>query len=202
MSKRIVFIPLIISLFLLDYEACQDYDQDTLKAIACISLLKKMDNKIPDKNLISGHMLSCFMNIEESTIQNLISNQLSNNINIEQSEIDKLLDFENIQSKYSKSEIIENSKKLNSVLEKLKNINEMNMPSGQSGRSKFSNKNTETEGNFFISILSNIFKLFNPNDSFLVLVGFFVLSYFCLKGLRKLCDEQKHHNNKKKGKGE
>ena len=200
MSKRIPFLLLIISLFLFNYEICQDYDQDTMKAIACISLIKKMGNKITDKNLISGYMLSCFINIDDSAIQNLIANQLSNDINMEQKEMDKLVDFATIQSKYSQNEIIDYSKKLNSALEKLKNVNEMHMPSGQRRREKGSNKNTENEGSLLSFIISNIFKLFNPNDSFLVLIGFFVVSYFCLKGLRKLCDEQKHNNNKKKGK--
>ncbi len=200
MSKRIAFFPLIISLVLFNYEACQNYDQDTLKAVACISLIKKMDNKLSDKSLISGYMLACFLNIEESTMQNLLSNQFSNDINIEQNELDKLLDFGKIQSKYSKEEIVEQSKKLNSIFEKLKNINEINMPSDQIGKS--SNKKAGKEESFLSFIIMNLFRLFNPNDSFLVLVGFFVISYFGLKGLRKLCDEKKHNNNKRKGKKE
>ena len=40
-------------------------------------------------------------------------------------------------------------------------------------------------------MINGLMGIFNPNDSFLFLIGFFVLVYFGLKGLKKLCVKKK-----------
>ena len=200
MLKNISFHFLIISLFLFNYEICQDIDQDAMKAVACISLIKKMDNKNLDQRLISGYMLSCFINIDDAKVQKLLSNQFSNDINLEKDEIEKLTDFSSFQSKYSQSEIMEFSKRLNSALEKLKNQQNIGMPPNQGGKDKSSKKSSENGGGLLEFMIKGLIGLFNPNDSFLFLIGFFVLVYFGLKGLRKLFVGKKNINDKKERK--
>ena len=118
---------------------------------------------------------------------------------LSKSEVDKLVDMQSLQSKYSQSELIDYSKKLNSALGNLKNM-ESGGPQASRGSKKGSNKNTDiSSGGLIGFLISNIISLFNPNDSFLFLIGLFLMIYFGLKGLRKLLDK-KNKNNKKKGK--
>ena len=199
MSKKIALSLFISLLFSFNYIICQNLDKDMMKAIACISLLKKMEDKAQDQRLISGYILTCFINIDDATTQKLISNQFSSNLNLEKSEIEKLTDIGQLQTKYSQSEITEYSKQLNNALEKLKNSNMgQNMQSGKGGDTG-SNQNSESTG-LIGFMIKGLIGLFNPGDSFLFLIGLFVLSYFCLKSLRKLLNAGKKNTNKKKGK--
>ena len=192
---------LIISLFLFNYEICQDIDQDTMKAVACISLIKKMENKNLDQQLISGYMISCFINIDDAKVQKLLSNQFSNDVGLEKDEIKKLTDFSSFQSKYSQSDIMEFSKRLNSALEKLKNQQNIGMTPNQGTRDQSSKKkNSDNYGGLLAFMINGLMGIFNPNDSFLFLIGFFVLVYFGLKGLKKLCVKKKKNTNDKKEK--
>ena len=202
MTKNISFPIAFIALFLLNLFACQSVDQDMLKAIACISLIRKMDNKITDQNLLSGYMVTCFSRIDDSVLNNLVSNQMSNELNISEDQIKKLTDFESFSREHTSNEMVELSKRLNSALEKLKNSNLSpdSIKSGQSGKKKGSNQQSNGESGFIPFLFSGLKGLFNPNDSFLVLIGLFVLAYFCLKGLRKILSNKKTNNNKKKGK--
>lgn len=192
--------PIILVIFLFNYQACQDFDEDTMKALGCLSLVRKLDNdKQQDQRMVSALLLSCFVNIEESQVKKLLASQYSNKMELSKSEVDKLVDMQSLQSKYSQSELIDYSKKLNSALGNLKNM-ESGGPQAGRGSKKGSNKNTDiSSGGLIGFLISNIISLFNPNDSFLFLIGLFLMIYFGLKGLRKLLDK-KNKNNKKKGK--
>ena len=186
MSKKIVFHLLICLLLLFKYEICQTADMDMMKAVACISLIKKMPDKIQDQRLISSYLLKCFISIEESSIQKLLSNQMSNSIDLDKSEVDKLTDISKLQTEYSQSDISDYSRKLNSALEKLKKA-DPNMPENEKSRNRDSNSNKNSESNTLLDfIIYGFMSFLNPNDSFLVLIVFFVLAYFGLKGLKKL----------------
>ena len=198
MSRNL--FPIIVVIFLFNYQACQDFDEDTMKALGCLSLIRKLDNdKQQDQRMVSAYLLSCFVNIEESQVQKLLASQYSNKMELSKSEVDKLVDMQSLQSKYSQSQLIDYSKKLNSALGNLKNM-EQGGPQAGKGSKKGSSKNTrDSSGGLLGFLISNIISLFNPNDSFLFLIGLFVMIYFGLKGLRKLLDK-KNKNNKKKGK--
>ena len=202
MSKNISFSIIVISLFLLNVILSQDVDEDMLKAIACISLIRKMDKKVTDQNILSGYMVTCFSRIDDSLLSKL-SNPLSNDISISEDQVKKLTDFQSFTQEHSSNEMIELSKRLNSALEKLKNTNlsPEGIKAAQSGKRKSSsNKEEDSEGGFIPFLFNGLRGLFNPNDSFLVLIGLFVMAYFCLKGLRKILGSKKTNTNKKKGK--
>ena len=202
MSKNISFPIIVISLFLLNVILSQDVDEDMLKAIACISLIRKMDKKVTDQNILSGYMVTCFSRIDDSLLSKL-SNPLSNDISISEDQVKKLTDFQSFTQEHTSNEMIELSKRLNSALEKLKNTNLSpdGIKAAQSGKRKGgSNKESDSEGGFIPFLFNGLKGLFNPNDSFLVLIGLFVTAYFCLKGLRKILGSKKTNNNKKKGK--
>ena len=206
MTKKIAFNFLISLLLLFKYEICQDIDQDMMKTIACISLIKKMGTKIEDQRLISSYLLTCFINVDESSIQKLLSDQMSNKLDLDKDEVEKLTDMSKLQTKYSQSEIKDYSLKLNSALEKLKN-SEIDINDGQikSGRKKSSESNKSNAG-LIEFIINGFMSILNPRDSFLVLIGFFVLAYFCLKALRKIFSGKKkvetQKKKEKKGKNE
>ena len=200
--SRILF-PIIVVIFLFNYQACQDLDEDTMKALGCLTLIRKLDNdKQQDQRMVSALLLACFVNIEEPQVKKLLSSQYSNKMELSQSEVDKLVDMQSLQSKYSQSELIDYSKKLNSALGNLKNM-EAGGPQPSRGSKKGANKNSNNNSGGLIGFLiSNIFALFNLNDSFLFLIGLFLMVYFGLKGLRKLLDKKNKNNNKKGKKNE
>ena len=203
MSKKISFHLLICLFLLFKYEICQTADMDMMKAVACISLIKKMPDKIQDQRLISSYLLKCFISIDESSIQKLLSNQMSNSIDLDKSEVDRLTDISKLQTEYSQSDITDYSHKLNSALEKLKKA-DPNMPEQEKSRNRDSNSNKNSESNTLLDfIIYGFMSFLNPNDSFLVLIGFFVLVYFGLKGLKKLFagnEKEKANPKPKKGK--
>ena len=202
MSKNISFPIIVILLFLLNFILSQDVDEDMLKAIACISLIRKMDKKVTDQNILSGYMVTCFSRIDDSLLSKL-SNPLSNDISISEDQVKKLTDFQSFTQEHTSNEMIELSKRLNSALEKLKNTNlsPEGIKAAQSGKRKSSsNKEEDSEGGFIPFLFNGLKGLFNPNDSFLVLIGLFVAAYFCLKALRKILGSKKTNTNKKKGK--
>ena len=198
MSRNL--FPIIVVIFLFNYQACQDFDEDTMKALGCLSLIRKLDNdKQQDQRMVSAYLLSCFVNIEESQVQKLLASQYSNKMELSKSEVDKLVDMQSLQSKYSQSELIDYSKKLNSALGNLKNMEQGGPQAGRGSKKGSSKSSSNSNGGLIGFLISNIISLFNPNDSFLFLIGLFVMIYFGLKGLRKLLDK-KNKNNKKKGK--
>ena len=198
MSRNL--FPIIVVIFLFNYQACQDFDEDTMKALGCLSLIRKLDNdKQQDQRMVSAYLLSCFVNIEESQVQKLLASQYSNKMELSKSEVDKLVDMQSLQSKYSQSELIDYSKKLNSALGNLKNMEQGGPQAGRGSKKGSSKSSSNSNGGLIGFLISNIISLFNPNDSFLFLIGLFVMIYFCFKGLRKLLDK-KNKNNKKKEK--
>ena len=198
MSRNL--FPIIVVIFLFNYQACQNFDEDTMKALGCLSLIRKLDNdKQQDQRMVSAYLLSCFVNIEESQVQKLLASQYSNKMELSKSEVDKLVDMQSLQSKYSQSELIDYSKKLNSALGNLKNMEQGGPQAGRGSKKGSSKSSSNSNGGLIGFLISNIISLFNPNDSFLFLIGLFVMIYFGLKGLRKLLDK-KNKNNKKKEK--
>ena len=198
MSRNL--FPIIVVIFLFNYQSCQDFDEDTMKALGCLSLIRKLDNdKQQDQRMVSAYLLSCFVNIEESQVQKLLASQYSNKMELSKSEVDKLVDMQSLQSKYSQSELIDYSKKLNSALGNLKNMEQGGPQAGRGSKKGSSKSSSNSNGGLIGFLISNIISLFNPNDSFLFLIGLFVMIYFGLKGLRKLLDK-KNKNNKKKEK--
>ena len=198
MSRNL--FPIIVVIFLFNYQACQNFDEDTMKALGCLSLIRKLDNdKQQDQSMVSAFLLSCFVNIEESQVQKLLASQYSNKMELSKSEVDKLVDMQSLQSKYSQSELIDYSKKLNSALGNLKNMEQGGPQAGRGSKKGSSKSSSNSNGGLIGFLISNIISLFNPNDSFLFLIGLFVMIYFGLKGLRKLLDK-KNKNNKKKEK--
>ena len=203
MSKNISFPIILISIFLLNFILSQDIDQDMLKAIACISLIRKLDKKVTNQNILSGYMVTCFSRIDDSVLNNLVSNQMSNDISISEEQVQKLTDFQSFTQEHTSNEMIELSKRLNSALEKLKNSNlsPEGIKAAPSGKRKgSSNKDSDSEVGFIPFLFNGLKGLFNPNDSFLVLIGLFVAAYFCLKALRKILGSKKTNSYKKKGK--
>ena len=201
MSRNL--FPIIVVIFLFNYQACQDFDEDTMKALGCLSLIRKLDNdKQQDQRMVSAYLLSCFVNIEESQVQKLLASQYSNKMELSKSEVDKLVDMQSLQSKYSQSELIDYSKKLNSALGNLKNMEQGGPQAGRGSKKGSSKSSSNSNGGLIGFLISNIISLFNPNDSFLFLIGIFIMIYFGLKGLRKLLDKsnKSNKNNKKKGK--
>ena len=199
MSKNIAFPFLILSLFLIDYEICQDIDLDTMKAIACISVIRKMENKSTDQRLVSGYLLTCFINIDEATARKLLPTSPSGDTYIEQAKIEELTDFSNLQTKYSQNDIMEYSKKLNSVLQKMQESNMGGSMGSPKGGKRDKNSDGESEGGGLLPFFINwILGLLNPNDSFLFLIGFFVLVFFLLRGMRKLFGSKKKNITDKK----
>ena len=186
MSKKIAFHSLLFLLLLFEYEISQNVDKDMMKALACIAVIKAKKDTIQDQRLITNYMLKCFISIDDSSIQKLLSNQMSDNFDLDKSDVDKLTDISKLSVEYSKEEISDFSRKLNMALEKLKNA-DLNVAENEKSRKSDSNSNKSPESSELLEYIINGFMSFlNPNDSFLVLIVFFVLAYFGLKGLKKL----------------
>ena len=194
-----ILFPIILIILLFNYQTCQDFDEETMRALGCLTLIRKLDNdKQQDQRMVSALLLSCFVNIKEPQVKKLLASQYSNKMELEKDEIEKLVDMQSLQSKYSQSELIEYSKKLNTALGNLRNM-ESGGPQAGKGSKKGDNKDINTGGGLIGFLISNILALFNPNDSFLFLIGLFLMIYFGLKGVRKFFDK-KDKNIKKKGK--
>ena len=63
-------------------------------------LIKKLKNKPDDQRVMTGLLLSCFINVDEETADILLKNQFYEKMGIEDSEVMKLIDFNTIQKKY------------------------------------------------------------------------------------------------------
>ena len=192
-------------LYLIVLSKAQDVDKDLLRAVACLSMIRKLENRPNDPQSISSYMLTCFISIDDSTTQKLIANQNSNTLDLDEKQLKKLTDFYDVQSRFTEDQIMEYSKDLNSALEKLKNFSPeaMKQQGGHTSAEKPRNKKNQGKSLFKIMI-SNIIGLFNANDS---LIGLFVILFVCyliLKQLRKWCGSDNKNkitsnkNNKKK----
>ena len=193
MSKNLIFLFLLISI--IDLVELQEFDKDMMRAVACITLIKKLENKPQDQRELSTYILTCFISIDDATTQKLIQEQASNKLDLTADQISKLTDMYQLQQKYTEDQIMDFSKALNNALEKLQKNAGGGMRNQQS--SGFSNNNKTPQGSGLLEkIIGGIIGLFNPNDSLLLLVGFFVVFYLFLRQIRKWFDNSEKIKNK------
>ena len=193
MSKNLIFLFLLISI--IDLAELQEFDKDMMRAVACITLIKKLENKPQDQRELSTYILTCFISIDDATTQKLIQEQASNKLDLTADQISKLTDMYQLQQKYTEDQIMDFSKALNNALEKLQKNAGGGMRNQQS--SGFNNNNKAPQGSgLFEKIIGGIIGLFNPNDSLLLLVGFFVVFYLFLRQIRKWFDNSEKIKNK------
>ena len=193
MSKNLIFLLLLISI--IDLVELQEFDKDMMRAVACITLIKKLENKPQDQRELSTYILTCFISIDDATTQKLIQEQASNKLDLTADQISKLTDMYQLQQKYTEDQIMDFSKALNNALEKLQKNAGGGMRNQQS--SGFNNNNKTPQGSgLFEKIIGGIIGLFNPNDSLLLLVGFFVVFYLFLRQIRKWFDNSEKIKNK------
>ena len=193
MSKNLIFLFLLISI--IDLVELQEFDKDMMRAVACITLIKKLENKPQDQRELSTYILTCFISIDDATTQKLIQEQASNKLDLTADQISKLTDMYQLQQKYTEDQIMDFSKALNDALEKLQKNAGGGMRNQQS--SGFNNNNKAPQGSGLLEkIIGGIIGLFNPNDSLLLLVGFFVVFYLFLRQIRKWFDNSEKIKNK------
>ena len=194
MSKNLIFLFLLISI--IDLAELQEFNKDMMRAVACITLIKKLENKPQDQRELSTYILTCFISIDDATTQKLIQEQASNKLDLTSDQISKLTDMYQLQQKYTEDQIMDFSKALNDALEKLQKNAGGGMRNQQS--SGFNNNNNKTpQGSGLLEkIIGGIIGLFNPNDSLLLLVGFFVVFYLFLRQIRKWFDNSEKIKNK------
>ena len=193
MSKNLIFLFLLISI--IDLAELQEFDKDMMRAVACITLIKKLENKPQDQRELSTYILTCFISIDDATTQKLIQEQASNKLDLTSDQISKLTDMYQLQQKYTEDQIMDFSKALNDALEKLQKNAGGGMRNQKSSR--FNNNNKTPQGSGLLEkIIGGIIGLFNPNDSLLLLVGFFVVFYLFLRQIRKWFDNSEKIKNK------
>ena len=193
MSKNLIFLFLLISI--IDLAELQEFDKDMMRAVACITLIKKLENKPQDQRELSTYILTCFISIDDATTQKLIQEQASNKLDLTSDQISKLTDMYQLQQKYTEDQIMDFSKALNNALEKLQKNAGGGMRNQQS--SGFNNNNKTPQGSGLLEkIIGGLIGLFNPNDSLLLLVGFFVVFYLFLRQIRKWFDNSEKIKNK------
>ena len=200
MSKNIIFLFFLLSI--IEISKLQEVDKDMMRAVACLSLIRRLDDKSVDQRVLSTYMLSCFAQIDDSTAQKLIMSQTSNRLDLSEEQIKKLTNMHEIEKKYTEDQIMDYSNALNKALEKLKNAGPGAMRSphkGSRGNSN-NNKNRENANSLLGNMISVLFGLFSTNDSLLLLIGLFVGLYLILKQVRKCCtnnEKNKSGNNSK-----
>ena len=200
MSKNIIFLFFLLSI--IEISKLQEVDKDMMRAVACLSLMRRLDDKSVDQRVLSTYMLSCFAQIDDSTAQKLIMSQTSNRLDLSEEQIKKLTNMHEIEKKYTEDQIMDYSNALNKALEKLKNAGpgEMRSPQKGSRGNSNSNKNRENANSLLGNMISVLLGLFSTNDSLLLLIGLFVGLYLILKQVRKCCtnnEKNKSGNNSK-----
>ena len=200
MSKNIIFLFFLLSI--IEISKLQEVDKDMMRAVACLSLIRRLDDKSADQRVLSTYMLSCFVQIDDSTAQKLIMSQTSNRLDLSEEQIKKLTNMHEIEKKYTEDQIMDYSNALNKALEKLKNAGPGAMRSPQKGSrgNSNSNKNRENANSLLGNMISVLLGLFSTNDSLLLLIGLFVGLYLILKQVRKCCtnnEKNKSGNNSK-----
>ena len=207
MSKNIIFLFFLLSI--IELSKLQEIDKDMMRAVACLSLIRKLENKPSDQRVLSTYMLTCFVLIDDATTQKLIMSQTSNKLDLTQDQIDKLTNMYNIEQKYTEDQIMDYSQALNQALDKLKNVGLGGIKNPSQGGKANSNSNKKREhGNSLLgNMISVVLGLFSTNDSLLLLIGLFIGFYLILRQIRKCCgNEEKNkngsnHKNKIKKKG-
>ena len=185
MSKNIIFLFLLFCI--MEISTQQEIDKDMMRAVACISMIRKLENKPSDQRLLSSYILTCFIAIDEPTTQKLLMSQTSNKLDLTQDEIEKLTNMYNLEQKYTEDQIMDFSKALNTALEKLKDAQPgggMRNPS--QGHDSGSNNKKKPQGvGLLEKMFAGILGLFSTNDSLLLLFGFFIAFYLFLRQIRK-----------------
>ena len=207
MSKNIIFLFFLLSI--IELSKLQEIDKDMMRAVACLSLIRKLENKPSDQRVLSTYLLTCFVLIDDATTQKLIMSQTSNKLDLTQDQIDKLTNMYNIEQKYTEDQIMDYSQALNQALDKLKNVGPGGIKNPSQGGKANSNSNKKREhGNSLLgNMISVVLGLFSTNDSLLLLIGLFIGFYLILRQIRKCCgNEEKNkngsnHKNKIKKKG-
>ena len=184
MSKNLIFLFFVFSL--IDISKCQEFDKDMMRAVACISMIRKLENKPSDQRVLSSYILTCFITIDDETTQKLLLNQASSKLDLTQDQISKLTDMYKIENKYTEDQIMDYSKALNSALEKLKNTPPGSMRAPSQGGEFSTKSNNRPEGPGLLGrMISSLFGMFTSNDSLLILFGAFIIFYLILRQIRK-----------------
>ena len=194
----VLFFALII-LSILNIISSQEPDKNVLRAVACISLIKKLNVDQNDQRLISNYLLTCFSVIDDLTLQKLIMTKDSNKLDLDESTIKKLTDFNSLQNKFTQDQLIDFSKDLNKAFTKLKNQGSQRSGGHTSendfGDSDYDDNNNDKNSGLFGMIIYNLLSLFTSGDSLLPLIGLGILVYLLLRQMRKLCDNNKDKND-------
>ena len=198
MSKYLFFFFFLI--IYIEIINCQDFDKDMMRAVACLSMIRKLDNKPSDQRILSGYILTCFINIDDTTTQKLLLSQTSNKLDLSEDEISKLTDMNKLENKYTEDQIMDFSKALNSALEKLKNVGPGGMRAPSQGGEYNTKSNSKPQGSGLLEkMITGILGLFSTNDSLLFLIGLFIVFYLFLRQIRKwFSSNEKSVNNNKK----
>jgi hypothetical protein len=199
MSKNIIFLFFLLSI--IEISKLQEIDKDMMRAVACLSLIRKLDNKPSDQRVLSTYILTCFVTIDDSTAQKLIMSQTSNKLDLSQEQIEKLTNIYEVEKKFTEDQIMDYSKALNDALERLKNAGPDGLKAPPKGSSSSnSNKKRESGSGLFGNMITGLLGLFSTNDSLLLLFGLFIGFYLFLRQMRKCCgnnEKNKTGNNNK-----
>ena len=194
MSKKIFEYILLLIMF--NQISSQLLDKSVLKAAGCVTLVKKLKNKPNDKKMDTIFLLSCFINIDESTADQLLQNQYYEKIGIEENQIMELINFESIRKRYTEEQISEYSKAINKALEPLKNDGKKSKEEQDSFGYKYSMEDKESsEENNTNFIINIIIKYLTSTDSLILLCGLSIIFYFSLQKIRKFFSESDNDGN-------
>ena len=195
MSKKL-FILLLVIFSQIFISSSQLLDKSVLKAAGCVTLVKKLKNKPNDKKMDTIFLLSCFINIDESTADLLLQNQYYEKIGIEENQIMELINFESIRKRFTEEQISEYSKALNKALEPLKNDGQKSKEEQDSFGYKYSMEDKESsEENNTNFIINIIIKYLTSTDSLILLCGLSIIFYFSLQKIRKFFSESDNEGN-------
>ena len=193
MSNIIIIYVSFIIFNLINIISTQQHDKDVLRAVACVSLIRKLNVPQDDQRLISSYMLTCFSSIDDPTVQKLVMSKDSPKLDLDETTVKKLTDFNGLQDRFTQDQLLDFSKDLNKAFEKLRN--QGGEPSSQNYRDDNKYKSQDQPGLLGI-IIYNIFSLFTSSDSILPLIGLGAVLFLFLRQLRKLCeDNDKNESN-------
>ena len=195
MSNIIIIYVSFIIFNLINIISTQQHDKDVLRAVACVSLIRKLNVPQDDQRLISSYMLTCFSSIDDPTVQKLVMSKDSPKLDLDETTVKKLTDFNGLQDRFTQDQLLDFSKDLNKAFEKLRN--QGGEQSSQNYRDDNNNKyKSQDQPGLLGIIIYNIFSLFTSSDSILPLIGLGAVLFLFLRQLRKLCeDNDKNESN-------
>ena len=181
MKNIIIFFFLLIILSLINIILSQEHDKNVLRAVACISLIRKLNVDQNDQRLISNYLLTCFSVIDDLTLQKLIMTKDSNKLDLDESTVKKLTDFNSLQDKFTQDQLMDFSKDLNKAFTKLKNQGNQKSGGNDFGESDYDDDNNKENSGLFGKIIYNLLSLFISGDSLLPLIGLGFFVYLILR---------------------